>query len=598
VWGLHSKKEGEQREEEMSALVSELDLSFMTRSEISSHLFSTIDWSRIQSAGVFLTAENRKLIEKAQISLDIVLADSTETNALVLLYLQIADNCTFDLSVQLYIFTRIGEILGLGTAGVGSDISSRSAATSASAGAATGSGSSSSSRSGGHVNGGSGGGVGVSLYGAVHARHFTRADGSVIDGAFLRAMTNPNAFLQATSATVFAFILTSLLQSQVQSSRVPGSGSGTGQGLETLLLWVITKLKAAGKEPSLLQYVLPATQLLSSQVTTRLLLLKYGVLNAVCAVIQKLGVVGNPQCLYELCFLLWTFSLLTDSAAYACVSASLVAPSSSSSSSSSAKIASAADITAEFRACSCVKLLAELLAAGPSRKVIRMCVAALHSLAKTHDSHMFVDMFNTNCMRHVEALCSSSKIAHAAAAAAASAQSDTAAQKHQPSISTQSSDHEFELDARGLFDLLQANYRDLSTFERYQAELASGTLKKGIVHTERFWKENSRFMEANDWANLRLLLKFLEHPSAEVVGLALYDIGEFARFFPNGNGRLVVKSLGGKDAALALIQSEDEEVQRQALQCVSKLLVQSWGMLAAASTAASTSATTSAGAGR
>ena len=56
--------------------------------------------------------------------------------------------------------------------------------------------------------------------------------------------------------------------------------------------------------------------------------------------------------------------------------------------------------------------------------------------------------------------------------------------------------------------------------------------------------------------------------------IALYDLGEFSRFFPNG--RIVVNKFGGKDVAMKLIGHENPEVQRQALQSVSKIMVQSW----------------------
>ena len=112
-------------------------------------------------------------------------------------------------------------------------------------------------------------------------------------------------------------------------------------------------------------------------------------------------------------------------------------------------------------------------------------------------------------------------------------------------------DVEFEADVKGLLELLKDNYQELSTFDRYAAELSSGSLTWGIIHTEKFWKENCRFMEANDWALLKLLITYLEHEDPEVQCVALYDIGEFARFFPNG--RVIAKSLGAKDQALALI---------------------------------------------
>jgi V-type H+-transporting ATPase subunit H len=58
------------------------------------------------------------------------------------------------------------------------------------------------------------------------------------------------------------------------------------------------------------------------------------------------------------------------------------------------------------------------------------------------------------------------------------------------------------------------------------------------------------------------------------VAIALYDIGEFARFYPNG--RVVVSKLGGKDLAMKRINDEDAGIRRYALQAVSKIMVTNW----------------------
>lgn len=59
--------------------------------------------------------------------------------------------------------------------------------------------------------------------------------------------------------------------------------------------------------------------------------------------------------------------------------------------------------------------------------------------------------------------------------------------------------------------------------------------------------------------------------------IALYDLGEFARFYPNG--RLVVNTLGGKEKAMTLIGHSNVEIQRQALQSVSKIMVTNWDLM-------------------
>ena len=62
----------------------------------------------------------------------------------------------------------------------------------------------------------------------------------------------------------------------------------------------------------------------------------------------------------------------------------------------------------------------------------------------------------------------------------------------------------------------------------------------------------------------------------DVAAVACYDIGEFVRHYPNG--RAIAKRLGAKDIVMQLIESDNEELKRHALQCVSKIMVQNWAV--------------------
>ena len=62
----------------------------------------------------------------------------------------------------------------------------------------------------------------------------------------------------------------------------------------------------------------------------------------------------------------------------------------------------------------------------------------------------------------------------------------------------------------------------------------------------------------------------------DVAAVACYDIGEFVRHYPNG--RAIAKRLGAKDIVMQLIEHENEDLKRQALQCVSKIMVQNWAV--------------------
>ena len=62
-----------------------------------------------------------------------------------------------------------------------------------------------------------------------------------------------------------------------------------------------------------------------------------------------------------------------------------------------------------------------------------------------------------------------------------------------------------------------------------------------------------------------------------MLAVACYDLGEFARFYPNG--KAVLNALGAKAKLMALVDHEDLDVQRHALQCVSKILVSNWAFM-------------------
>ena len=62
--------------------------------------------------------------------------------------------------------------------------------------------------------------------------------------------------------------------------------------------------------------------------------------------------------------------------------------------------------------------------------------------------------------------------------------------------------------------------------------------------------------------------------SQNTICIALYDLGEFTRNYPNGRG--IANTLGGKDLALQMISSENPDIQSHALRCISKVMVHNW----------------------
>jgi V-type H+-transporting ATPase subunit H len=127
-----------------------------------------------------------------------------------------------------------------------------------------------------------------------------------------------------------------------------------------------------------------------------------------------------------------------------------------------------------------------------------------------------------------------------------------------------------------LHKLLHENYKEMSRWEVYKNEVESGHLQWGSVHTEAFFKENARMMEGSDgdFHLVKVLIALLSSRDEEVSAIACYDIGEFVRHYPNG--RAIAKRLGAKELVMPLIEHENPELQRHALQCVSKIMVHNW----------------------
>lgn len=74
----------------------------------------------------------------------------------------------------------------------------------------------------------------------------------------------------------------------------------------------------------------------------------------------------------------------------------------------------------------------------------------------------------------------------------------------------------------------------LSSFEKYQKELHSHHLEWSPVHSEKFWRENIKKFEDDDFKLIKRLITLLDNNKPNNQAIACYDLGEFCRFHPFG----------------------------------------------------------------
>ncbi len=124
--------------------------------------------------------------------------------------------------------------------------------------------------------------------------------------------------------------------------------------------------------------------------------------------------------------------------------------------------------------------------------------------------------------------------------------------------------------------LLLDNFKEMTRWEVYQNEVETGQLHWGSTHTDAFFKENAKMMEGKDgnFELVKILISLVTSKDEDVAAIACFDLGEFCRHYPNG--RAIAKRLGAKELAMALIEHDNPELQRHALQCVSKMMVHNW----------------------
>lgn len=402
------------------------------------------------------------------------------------------------------------------------------------------------------------GGTGVTI----NTVFYVGKEGILVDQwkALLRILNKGgrgDAFAQSGAALCLAQILITACPSQQPPAKAgekvrPTSYASAVEPLEALTAWIVTQLKSSSG--AYIGLALPAMTALMGCTESRLLFAASGGIKYLSRHLRAGGAKksssgkdkkkpsaaagggsASVQQLYELTFCLWTMTY---------------------------ELNGSASVRADFsKDGQSVAALVDLVSVAPREKVVRVALSALRNLGvcladvnpgpagtSRVDGVVFLtEMIACGLMKAIDHL-----------------------------RERQWTDPDMVDDILTLHKLLVENYKEMSRWEVYKNEVESGHLRWGTVHTEAFFKENARNVEGTDgdFKLLKVLIALLSSRDDDVAAIACYDIGEFVRHYPNG--RAIAKRLGAKELVMPLIEHENVEVQRHALQCVSKIMVQNW----------------------
>jgi V-type H+-transporting ATPase subunit H len=316
--------------------------------------------------------------------------------------------------------------------------------------------------------------------------------------------------------------------------------------LEAITAWVVSQLKNASG--SLVAICTPALRVLMETTETRSLFCKSGGVKYMSRQLRigsksknmsgsekkKFGQASVQQ-LYEIAFCLWILTYELNS-------------------SPSARQDFAKDSLA-------VAALVDLVSVAPREKVVRVALSSLRNMATCNTDEAPEAAGQTN----IDGKFFLSEMIACGLMKAVNHLRDR-----------QFTDPDIVQDVVLLHKMLTDNYKEMSRWEVYKNEVESGHLRWGSTHTEAFFKENARMIEGSDgdFHLLKVLIALVSSSDEEVAAVACFDIGEFVRHYPNG--RAIAKRLGAKELVMPLIEHENPELQRHALQCVSKIMVNNW----------------------
>ncbi|CAK4068083.1 unnamed protein product [Aphanomyces euteiches] len=290
------------------------------------------------------------------------------------------------------------------------------------------------------------------------------------------------------------------------------------QDIQTLIQWILDAVKASSQSngdvarAATARNAITTLMVLLRSEPARVLFTKADGLSSLADVLKNAQ--GKAQLAYEVCFCLWTLSF-TDAA------------------------------IAAFGPSGAISALIQQVVAAPREKVVRVSLEALQNLLGKQNGAYNERMIDGGLLKTLTNL-----------------------------RERKWADDDIAKSINAIRDVLIREFKELNTMERYEKEVRTGSLNWGLLHTDKFWRENVMAFELKEFELIRLLIDLLESDDPKTVAVALYDLGDFVRFYPNG--KHIAKRLGAKKVAMKLMTHENLEVQKQALTCISKMMVNKW----------------------
>lgn len=140
-------------------------------------------------------------------------------------------------------------------------------------------------------------------------------------------------------------------------------------------------------------------------------------------------------------------------------------------------------------------------------------------------------------------------------------------------------DSDISEDVEELTTILDQNMDQVTSFTEYRGEVLSGALEWTPVHSSaKFWKENVKHFEENNFEVAEKLAELLNETQSEVtLAVCCHDLGELVRYHSSGRSILTLPQLNGvKERLMSLMSHTNSEVSKHALLAVQKILVQRW----------------------